>query len=72
MALIKRNELKQMNKKAMQDKLTELRKELVRHNAQISMGSTPENPGKIKEIKRTIARVLTFMHNKPKEASKKV
>jgi len=49
-----------MNEKALEEKLNELRIELIKINAQISMGTVPENPGKIKEIKRTIARIKTI------------
>ena len=50
----------QMDEKTLKDKLRELSKELIKINAQIAMGTVPENPGKIKEIKRTIARIKTM------------
>ena len=71
MAIINKNELKNMNVKALQTKLDDLKKELVRLNAQIKMGTTPENPGKIKIIKKTIARIITLLKTKPKEEIKK-
>ena len=64
MAILKRNELKQMNEKAMESKILELKKELVKANAQIAMGTMPENPGRIKEIKRTIAKLITLKKSK--------
>ena len=60
MAIIKKNELIQMDEKSMNEKMDELKKELVKINAQISMGTMPENPGKIKEIRKTIARINTI------------
>jgi len=60
MAIIRKNELIQMDEKSMNEKLEELKRELVKINAQISMGTMPENPGKIKEIRRTIARINTI------------
>jgi large subunit ribosomal protein L29 len=60
MAIIKKNELIQMNEKALDEKLRELKIELVKINAQRSMGTMPENPGKIKEIRKTIARINTI------------
>ncbi len=60
MAIIKKNELIQMDEKSMSEKMNELKKELVKINAQISMGTMPENPGKIKEIRKTIARINTI------------
>ena len=53
-----------MNEKAIEDKLLELKKELVKVNAQIAMGTMPENPGRVKEIKRTIAKLLTLKRNR--------
>ncbi len=60
MAIIRKNELVQMNEKALEEKITELKLELVKINAQRSMGTVPESPGKIKEIKKTIARINTI------------
>ena len=64
MAIIKTSELKQMDDKALTNKVNELRNELISINAQVAMGTLPENPGKIKEIKRTIARILTIKNLK--------
>jgi len=59
MAIIKRQELKQITESQIEDKLTELKKELMRLSTQRAMGTAIENPGKIKEIRRSIARLLT-------------
>ena len=70
MAIIKIKELRSMDDKTIATRLTELRNELISLNAQVAMGTAPENPGKIKEIKRTIARILTVQ--KQKEGENKV
>jgi len=57
------NELKKLNKEQLQDRLKELRKELIKMNAQISTGTPPENPGKVRQVKKTIARIYTILHN---------
>ena len=49
-----------MNHNDMEEKLTELRKELMKFNSQIAVGTVPKNPGKIEDIKRTIAKILTI------------
>jgi large subunit ribosomal protein L29 len=59
MAIIKIKELRSMDEKTMSNKLAELRNELISINAQIAMGTVPENPGRVKEIKKTIAKILT-------------
>lgn len=40
--------------------LADLRKELSKLNSQKVSGRIPENPGKIKALRRTIARILTI------------
>lgn len=60
MAIIRKNELKQMNEKDINEKLRSLQEELIKINAQIAMGTLPQNPGRIKEIRRTIARIKTI------------
>ncbi len=67
MALIKINELKQMDEKTLENKIEELRKELIKVNAKVAIGTSVENPGKIREIKKTIARILTISKEKTKE-----
>jgi len=52
--------MRSMNEKTLSSKLTELRNELISINAQIAMGTVPENPGRVKEIKKTIAKILTI------------
>lgn len=71
MAIIKKNEFKKMEKKQLLDKKVELQKEMIKVNAQLSTKTTPENPGRIREIKKTIARIntmLTAMTNQTKPA----
>jgi large subunit ribosomal protein L29 len=70
MAIIRKNELIQMNEKVLKEKMNELKLELIKINAQRSMGTVPESPGRIKEIKRTIARINTI--KKLKGGSEKV
>jgi len=75
MAIIKKNEFGQMNEKSLNDKLVELKKELMKYNSQRSSGTPPDNPGRVREVKKTIARIYTKLGQKkieaPKEAPKK-
>ena len=50
------------NKEEQKNRLVELRKELMKLNSQKSSGTSPENPGNIKKLKREIARSLTFLN----------
>jgi large subunit ribosomal protein L29 len=61
---LKIKEIKSMPAEDLNSKLDELRKDLVKHNAQIATGTTPKSPGQIKQIKKTIARILTVMKTK--------
>ena len=63
---MKTKELKSLNKEDLISQLKELKKELVKHNAQIATGTTPKSPGQIRQTKKTIARILTILKQKPK------
>jgi large subunit ribosomal protein L29 len=71
MAVIRKSEIQNMSVEQMEEKLKELRKELMKLNAQISMGTTPESPGKLRAIKKTISRLIFLINNKHLEVSKK-
>lgn len=58
--ILRKRELKQMLPEEREKKLTELRTELVHLRTMVASGGTVENPGRIREIRRTIARLLTI------------
>lgn len=57
-------DIKKLPKKDLAAKIDDLKKELLRYKSQSATGTMPENPGRIKEIKRTIARVKTLESQK--------
>jgi large subunit ribosomal protein L29 len=59
MAIIKKRQMKEMNDVDLVKRMRELRLELAKERGQIAIGGTASNPGKIKETKKTIARILT-------------
>ena len=59
MAIISKDEMKGMGAEEINSKIAELKKELIKQNAQIATGITPKSPGKVREMKKTIARLLT-------------
>jgi large subunit ribosomal protein L29 len=61
---IKNNELRQMSLKQLDEKLLDVRKDLIKINAQIASGTVPENPGNVRNVKKTVARILTIMQEK--------
>lgn len=64
MAIKRAKEIREMDEEEMEDLLSQLRNDLAKENAAIASGTQPENPGKIKEIKKTIARTLTIKNER--------
>lgn len=50
-----------MGKDELQEKLNDLKKEIVEEKGQIETGGFADNPGRIKEMRRTIARIKTVL-----------
>ncbi|MBU4501790.1 MAG: 50S ribosomal protein L29 [Nanoarchaeota archaeon] len=71
MAILTKKDFKQMNSAQLGEKLSDLRKELMKINTQISTGTTPENPGRVREVKKTIARLITAINIKQREPKEK-
>lgn len=67
MIKIRAKDLRAMKDAELEEKHKELRKELLKINAQISTRTPPENPGKVKQVKKTIARILTIFTEKKKQ-----
>lgn len=59
MALIKKNEFRQMTEQQLRNRLIEIEKELVKLNGQRAMHTTLESPGRVKLIRKTRARIFT-------------
>jgi len=74
MTALKYKELKNLNSDDLKNKLSELKKELMKDNAQIARGTTPKSAGKIRTAKKDIARICTVLREKelqePKQAAK--
>ena len=67
---MKRKELKALNESELKEKLDDLRKTLVKLNAQVATGTALKSPGEIKKIKRSIAQLLTLQNKKSEVAEK--
>lgn len=57
---MKAKELKLMNEPDLENKVLELKKELMKVNSQIATGTAPKSPGKVRTMKKTIAKILTI------------
>ena len=60
MAILRADEIRKMNITERNEELEKLKLELIRQQAIASAGGAPENPGRIKETRRTIARIKTI------------
>lgn len=58
---MKFKELKSMSKIELENKIVEVKKELIKLNAQVATGTNPKSPGLIKQSKKTIARIETIL-----------
>ncbi len=64
MAIIKVSKLREMSDAEMQSKLFEFQKELNSERGLLAAGGRASNTGKVSELKRSIARILTLAHEK--------
>ena len=63
MAILRKREMKQMLPAERKKKISELRAELTTIRTSVKSGGTVENPSKVKELRRTVARLLTAQNS---------
>jgi len=61
MAILRMREIRERTPDERRRKLEELQTELSRLRAMVRAGGSIQNPGRIRELRRTIARILTVM-----------
>ncbi|MGA2628351.1 MAG: 50S ribosomal protein L29 [Candidatus Bathyarchaeia archaeon] len=64
MPILRKREIRQLLPEEREKKLAELRTELVKLRTTVKSGGNIENVGRIRELKRTVARLLTIEHEK--------
>ena len=64
MAIIRKSELAKMSAQDLEAKVFEIRRELNTERGLASSGGRSQNPGKIRELRRTVARILMLLQNK--------
>ncbi|HIC87590.1 MAG TPA: 50S ribosomal protein L29 [Aquificae bacterium] len=67
MAILRPQEIREMSISEMKEKLAELKRELLKEYTQKAISGAPSNPGRMREIRRTIARIYTIMREKRRE-----
>ncbi|MEM2281026.1 MAG: 50S ribosomal protein L29 [Candidatus Bathyarchaeia archaeon] len=71
MPIIRVKEIREMSPEERARKLNEFRTELLRLKTMVKAGGAVENPARIKELRKAIARILTI-ENEQKWKAKKV
>ncbi|WP_435333478.1 50S ribosomal protein L29 [Haloarchaeobius sp. TZWWS8] len=60
MAILHPNEIRELSAQEREEELEELETELLNAKAVQAAGGAPENPGRIGELRKTIARIKTI------------
>ena len=60
-------ELVKLKDDALDGRLSEISRELMKVRSQVASGTVPKNPGRIKVIKKTVARILTIKSERKKQ-----
>ncbi len=60
MAIIRKKDIRKLEGKDLEKKLNEMRLELAKQRASVKIGATVTSPGRIRELRKTVARGLTI------------
>jgi large subunit ribosomal protein L29 len=62
MPILRMDEIRNIDNEERQERVQELRTELIKIKTMIKAGGSVENPGRAKALKKTIARILTVIN----------
>jgi len=71
MAILRKKEMRALEEGALDSKMSDLRNELNSELGAVAAGGRASNPGRIKELRRTIARILTLKRERSVKAAPK-
>lgn len=60
-------DLRSLSREERREKLQEFKKELLKLNVQVATGANTSNPSKLRQVKKNIARILTFENEESKQ-----
>jgi large subunit ribosomal protein L29 len=60
MAILRLKDIREMSSEKRKEKITEFRTELARLKTMVEAGGSIDNPAQIRELRKTIARLLTI------------
>lgn len=61
---LKMREIRDMGSEEMAGKLAELKEELAKQHGQIASGTRPDNTGRVRAVRKAIARILTLQRER--------
>ena len=64
MAIMRKKEIRKLENRELEKKLSEMRLELAKEKASVKIGANVTSPGRIREIRKTIARGLTIKNER--------
>jgi large subunit ribosomal protein L29 len=64
MAIFRMDELRNMSPEELAEELHDLKDDLIREKGIVKTGGAPENPGRIKDIRKAIARIKTVQRER--------
>ena len=62
MAIIRTKDIRKLDEKEQLKRISELRLELAKEKANIAIGANVTSPGRLNEIRKTIARIMTVQN----------
>jgi large subunit ribosomal protein L29 len=72
MAIMKKKDMRKLEGKELDKKLNEMRLDLAKQKASIKIGATVTSPGRIRELRKTVARGLTLKNQRAVEGKKEL
>lgn len=70
MAILRKRDIAQLLPEERRKKVSELRAELTTIRTQVKSGGTVDNPARVRELRRTVARLLTLENSKGQSKEK--
>ncbi|OWP57306.1 MAG: 50S ribosomal protein L29 [Thermoplasmatales archaeon B_DKE] len=64
---LRAKQIREMQKTEIEERLKSFEESLLKERASVAMGGAPRNPGKIRSLRRQIARINTVLSGGPKE-----
>jgi large subunit ribosomal protein L29 len=71
MAILRLKDIRDMSSEKRKEKITEFRTELARLKTMVAAGGSIDNPAQIRELRKTIARILTIEAEEKRGSEKK-